>query len=475
MTGGVSTWVQILIENLTEHQFIIYSIGAESKHRGNFKYNIPDNVIEVKEIFLDEMLRERGRYGKNYKLPGDTVSNLKKLITGDKVDWEHIFKLLEANNIKNEMDFFMSINFFNILRSAYEEKYAAIPFTEFFWTVRSMLVPLFFLLKNPPPLADLYHSASTGYAGIFGTIAKYLYNKPFILTEHGIYSREREEEIIKSNWVKGYFKDMWIKFFYNICYGAYEKSDKVLTLFEKNRQIEIELGCPVEKITIVPNGINIDSFSRSLDNLSNNETRPGDNNGFINIGTITRVVPIKDIKTMLYSFNQVKSFVSNAKFYIMGTTEEDKEYFNECLNLVKRLGLKDIEFTGKVDVSKHIGRMDIMVLTSISEGQPFAILEGMASKKPFIATDVGGCRELLQGRDDGFGDAGIVVSVMDVEKIAKAIIRLAHDPDLRIKMGENGKKRVDSFYTYDRCVESYRKIYNSFKKDSKTRGNTWQA
>jgi len=318
-----------------------------------------------------------------------------------------------------------------------------------------MLVPLFFLLKNPPPQADIYHTAATGYAGIFGSMAKFIYQKPLILTEHGIYSREREEEIIKSNWTKGYFKDMWIKFFYNICGGVYKSADKVLTLFEKNRDIEIELGCPKEKISIVPNGIDLDLYS------SNDIKLKSDDN--INIGTITRVVPIKDIKTMIQSFNYVKKKIKNTKFYIMGSIEENEEYYRECKNLANRLKLYDLEFTGKIDASKYIGGMDIMIMTSISEGQPFAMLEGMAAKKPFVATDVGGCSELLYGRDDGFGKAGIVVPVMDIEKIAKAVVSLAENKKLREKMGDNGFRRVSHFYTADKCVKSYRSIYEEFE------------
>ena len=463
VTGGVSTWAQLLIKNLTEHQFIIYAIGAEEKYRGSFKYDLPENVLDVKEVFLDEMLRQKGRYGRSYRLSKDTVINLKNLITGEKVDWDPVFRLMAEKNITNEMDFFMSINFFDILRSAYEEKYGSIPFTEFFWTVRSMLVPLFFLLKDHPPEADLYHSAATGYSGIFGTMAKFLYKKPLLVTEHGIYSREREEEIIKSRWAKGYFKDMWIKFFYNICGGVYGSADRVLTLFEKNKQIEIELGCRKRKISIVPNGIELSYFNRNGSN--------GRSNGSINIGTITRVVPIKDIKTMLYSFNLVRDSISNAKFFIMGPVDEDEEYFAECEKLVRRLDLEDaLDFTGKVDVKEYIGDMDIMVLTSISEGQPFAVLEGMAAKKPFVTTDVGGCRELLYGRNDNLGKAGTVVPVMDVEKISKEIIRLAEDPELRKKMGDTGYKRVESFYTSDKCVKSYRKIYRRFEGSFKQGG-----
>jgi len=462
VTGGVSTWVQMLLKNLTEHKFIIFSVGAEEKYRGNFKYALPENVTGVHEIFLDEMLKGRGSYGKRYRFSREAAHNLKCLITGEKVDWDYIFRLFAESRIKNEMDFFMSMNFFDILRDAYIEKYNSIPFTEFFWTVRSMLVPLFFLLKTKIPEADLYHSAATGYARILGAMAKFLYKKPFIVTEHGIYSREREEEIIKSGWAKGNFKDMWINFFYNICGGVYKYADRVLTLFEKNKEIEVELGCPPEKLEIIPNGIDVKSFDEVK------KMQSGKSNGYINIATITRVVPIKDIKTMIQSFNHVKNAVRNAGFYIIGPYDEDEEYYRECMLLIKRLGLKDIEFTGKADVKKYIGNLDILVLTSISEGQPFVILEGFAAKKPFVTTDVGGCRELLYGRNDGFGKAGIVVPVMDVEKISKAVIKLALNPQLREKMGENGYKRVISLYTSHKCVESYSFIYNEFTVSSYT-------
>jgi glycosyltransferase involved in cell wall biosynthesis len=412
-------------------------------------------VVDVHEIFLDHILKEKGRYGKKYRISEEVKNNLKSLITGEKVKWDVIFSFLRQRKVNNELDFFMSINFFDIINEVYAEKFKTIPFTEYFWSMRSMLLPLFFILRHDIPEADLYHSASNGYAGILGAVAKFVYKKPFILTEHGIYSREREEEIIKSSWAKGPFKDMWIKLFYNICSGVYDRADRVFTLFEKNREIEIELGCSKDKIEVVPNGIDVKTFA----DVGKKEK----DDRFINIGTITRVAPIKDIKTMIQSFNYVKSVVKNARFFVIGPTNDDEEYFKECKQLVKRVGLRDITFTGKVDVKDYIGKIDILVLTSISEGQPFVILEGMASSKPFVATDVGGCSELLYGRNDGFGNAGIIAPMMNIEKISKAIIKLCSDRKLREIMGGNGLKRVSKFYTSEECVKKYREIYNKFK------------
>lgn len=82
--------------------------------------------------------------------------------------------------------------------------------------------------------------------------------------------------------------------------------------------------------------------------------------------------------------------------------------------------------------------MDFLILTSISEGQPLSILEGFAAKKPYIATDVGNCRGLIYGEGDGYGRAGVVVPVMNVARIAEAIVSLAADADRRKIMGEAG-------------------------------------
>jgi glycosyltransferase involved in cell wall biosynthesis len=316
-----------------------------------------------------------------------------------------------------------------------------------------MLIPLFFLLKQDMPYADIYHSASNGYAGILGAMAKSMYKRPFLLTEHGIYSREREEEIIKSRWAKGYFKDMWISFFYNICKGVYDYSDQVLTLFEKNKDIEVDLGCDKNKIRIIPNGILLDNFT---------DLPQKDDQDVINIGSVTRIAQIKDIKTMIQSFNIVKKEVPNARFFIMGPTDEDEEYYKECKELAQRLGIEDLNFTGKIDIKDYLGKMDICVLTSISEGQPFVILEAFAAKKPFVSTDVGGCSELIYGNDDGFGKGGFIVPVMNIEKIAQAIVKLCENPGLREEFGLNGYKRTVQLYTFNKCLEDYKKIYEEF-------------
>ena len=146
----------------------------------------------------------------------------------------------------------------------------------------------------------------------------------------------------------------------------------------------------------------------------------------------------------------------------MGPTDEDEEYAQECFDLVETLQVQDIVFTGRIDVRDYLGRMDITILTSISEGQPLTILESYAAHRPVIATDVGNCRGLIYGEDDDFGEAGILTHIMNIEEIAHAMLELAGDGAKRRQMGENGYRRLMKKYRIEDMKATYEKIYMDF-------------
>src|SRR5699024_5907749 len=116
-----------------------------------------------------------------------------------------------------------------------------------------------------------------------------------------------------------------------------------------------------------------------------------------------------DLKTMIYAFALVRAKRPDATLVMIGPTNEDPDYFEECKDLIAGLGVEGITFVGRVDVAAWYGKLDILLLSSISEGQPFVVLEAMASKRPVVSTDVGSCRELIEGIGDGVGPAGEIV------------------------------------------------------------------
>ena len=174
------------------------------------------------------------------------------------------------------------------------------------------------------------------------------------------------------------------------------------------------------------------------------------------------MAPIKDVKTLIQAFGFAKEHDSRLKLWIMGPWDNEDKYAQECFDMVGIMGISDIIFTGRVDVREYYGKMDMMILTSISEGQPLTILESFSAHKPVIATDVGDCSGLILGNEDGFGEAGIITHIMNVGEITEAILTLAQNPQIRIQMGENGYRRVSEKYRMEDMLNSYGVIYRDF-------------
>ena len=85
------------------------------------------------------------------------------------------------------------------------------------------------------------------------------------------------------------------------------------------------------------------------------------------------MTPIKDVKTMIQAFGFAKEKDDRLKLWIMGPWEEDREYAEECFQLVSDMEIPDVVFTGRINIRDYLGRMDVTILTSISEGHPLPI------------------------------------------------------------------------------------------------------
>lgn len=444
--GGVSSWTHQYIRAMPDTGFVLWCIGAEAKNRGVYKYELPSNVEEIKEVFLDDAVKLKGKGGR-LKFSDEEKRELKKLFEGEKPDWDVLFELFQGKKV-NPVDMMMSPVFLDIIMQLCEEKFAYLSFTDFFYNVRSMILPELYLMTQEVPEADIYHATATGYSGILGSLGKWKYNKPFILTEHGIYTREREEELLRAQWVLPYFKNQWINLFHLFSDCAYSHADVVTALFQRANEAQKELGCDENKLRVTPNGVHIEKFSDSEDKTDD---------GWTDIGAIVRIAKIKDIKTMIYAFAEVKREIGNVRLHIMGDIDDD-EYYEACLTLIEQLGVPDIIFTGSVDVAEYIKRLDFIILTSISEGQPLSVLEAFAAGKACVTTDVGCCRELIEG-NDGLGAAGICVPPMNKEQVAQAMIELCREPLTRKRMGAIGRERVKKYYTHDISMENYKRLY----------------
>ena len=474
--GGVSSWVHQIISGLPQLTFALAIIMPKKDASRKFKYDVPRNVISMREIYLHE--------------PGLPDTKADKL---DNKSWDHLLEFHKTPDSDEKVCLYGKLfkNFFDentrkiapallqnsekawsMFTKLYKEEAPKASFLDYFWSVRFIHQPLFKVLTAELPQARIYHPVSTGYAGLWATTAKMRWNKPVILTEHGIYTRERRFEIARADWIyeqsgnearitssQSRFRDMWNRMFALQSYLTYAHADEIITLHEKNQNYQIEDGAPRNRLKIIPNGVDVKTL-RTLKNRSE-----GDHPDFV-VGFMGRVVSIKDVKTLIRACKTASARIPELKVLIMGPTEEEPQYYKECLKLTEVLGMeKIITYTGKISTLDYYPKIDLLALTSISEAQPLVILEANSLGIPCIATDVGACRELLHGRegeDSALGQSGIITGVTNAKVIAEAIITIYKSPGLRRKMGEAGKKRVARYYDIDALLEEYLNLYGNY-------------
>lgn len=447
--GGVSSWMHSLITSNPQHEYVLWVIGAKAEDKGKFKYEFPSNVKEVHEVFLDSALHLSVSGKDYYHFTNMEIEELKKLVLLQDPDWNVLFHMY-SNKKVSAMSFLMSETFLNILLEVCKKDYPTIAFTDYFHSIRSMFLPILYLLGTEVPKADVYHATSTGYGGMLAVLGAWKNGRPCIITEHGIYTREREEEILRAKWVVPQFRQYWINMFYMLSRCAYDRASSVTALFQRYSDIQAELGCDPSKCKVIENGIRIERFAAVPEKAPNN---------YIDITAIVRIHPIKDLKTLIHAFFALKQRVPNARLHILGDTD-DEEYEKECRDLITQLQVPDIDMPGNVNVIEYLKNTDFTVLSSISEGQPLAVLESFAAGRPCVTTDVGCCRELLEGSvDDTFGVAGIVVPPIHSQALAHAMEVLATHEEMRKEMAMCGRKRVQTYYLHQDMVDHYNENY----------------
>jgi glycosyltransferase involved in cell wall biosynthesis len=475
VTGGVSSWVHRLIEGLPDLSFGLTYLGATREKNPEPKYQILPNVQYLQNLYLhDAAFYEQA--------PDNTPP-------AGQAFFHELFRLHHQNEKKHDLNEFRSLfeklghhknagflhdMFFNregfsLLLALYQKNAADASFLDFFWTWRFMHLPLTQIMQMRRPPARLCHAVCTGYAGFYGALRKLVEGIPLLLTEHGIYTRERTIEITQAEWIfsekhpehivrntQGTFKRLWLKFFQSLSSYTYQMANRIITLYDGNRTAQIAHGADSAKIEIIPNGISLPVFADLR------RENPPDPQRFV-VGFIGRIVPIKDVKTFLKAAQIVLLQVPEAEFWLIGPLDEEPDYALEMQTFADSLGIsKQTRFWGKQNVLELYPRIDLSVLTSISEGQPLTTLEAMAAGIPNVATDVGSCRELLYGRspeDKALGSCGIVTHLRSPTQTAQAILDICTNPETFRHMAKVGKTRAKTFYQQAAILSRYQRLY----------------
>jgi len=138
---------------------------------------------------------------------------------------------------------------------------------------------------------------------------------------------------------------------------------------------------------------------------------------------------------------------------------------------VSALGLdRNVKFLGFRAPEEILPQLGLLALTSMSEALPLVVLEAFASGLPVLTTDVGACREMVEGRtpeDRALGSAGAVVPIAAPEQTARAALSLLGDPARWRKAQRAAVRRVEAHYTQEQMVDAYRQVYRE--------AATWRA
>jgi glycosyltransferase involved in cell wall biosynthesis len=198
------------------------------------------------------------------------------------------------------------------------------------------------------------------------------------------------------------------------------------------------------------------------------------------VALIGRVVPIKDVKTYIRACAHLVKRVPDAVCYVLGPTDADEPYYRACQELVEKCGLsKQFQFCGMVRLTEYLGRIDVAALTSISEAQPLVILECGAAGIPTVATDVGACREMIEGRADEsprLGPGGRVARIGSPEMVGQGLAELLLDEPLRQACGEAMRRRVGTSYSKEQLERRYAGIYAELlAQPTRAREGPWQV
>lgn len=474
--GGVSSWVNQLILGLPELTFSVCFLGGRREDYGKPHYPIPANVVHFEECFLESAWQPGAGLsaGRNDGVE-EKLRTLNRFLhypqEPTEEQGEALLDLLAAGGLSLD-DVLHSRACWEVIGEGYRLHCGDPSFSDYFWTLRTMQAPLlmFSELARRLPRARVIHSVSTGYAGLLGSILQRRWRCAYLLTEHGIYTKERKIDLAQAGWIPeradealstgldaelGYIRRLWIRFFERVGLLTYRSANPIIALYEGNRRRQIQDGAPPWRTQVIPNGIRLDAWADALDR------RPPGIPPVV--GLVGRVVPIKDVKTFIRAMRGVVSAMPEAQGWIVGPEEEDPAYVGECRNLVASLGLKDkVRFLGFRKLGEVLPDLGLMVLTSISEAQPLVILEAWAAGTPVVSSDVGSCREMIEGgstEDRDLGCAGEIVAIADPQATARAILQLLQNPKRWQAAQSAGLQRVRRYYSEALMLQRYRGLY----------------
>lgn len=299
------------------------------------------------------------------------------------------------------------------------------------------------------PEVDVIHCAASGPSALVGLARHWRDGTPIVMTEHGVYLRERYLALRSSGDFAWPVRYAFLAFLRAVSAVAYDETELLTPVSEFNGRWERRLGADPSRVVVIHNGVD-----ESLYPLLTDEP---------DVPTVTfvgRIDPLKDLHTLIRAFDLVHQQLPEARLRLFGPTPAGNEAYRADLEqLIASRGIgAAVTFEGSVGSSMVAAEAGhVVALSSISEGLPFTVMEAMFNGRATVNTDVGGVSEVV-GVD---GVAGIVVPPRDPEAMAAELLRLLVDHDARRAMGHAARARAERMFTIGYFADRHRLLYQT--------------
>ena len=236
-----------------------------------------------------------------------------------------------------------------------------------------------------------------------------------------------------------------------------EKADRIIATSQRYVDSSECLSEFLDKVEIIPLGINIKRFERSEKKVKELKKKMDIKNKQIGL-FVGRLIPYKGLEYLIEAVSLIEE--RDLVFLVIGEGPLEKKLKDKC----KKLGVDNkIFFLGRVEELVPYYRLcDFFVLPSVYRAEAFGIvqLEAMASGKPVISTNLDSGVPFVNKNMV----SGLVVEPKNAEELSEAIKKLINNKKLRDKFGRNGKKRVEKLFTEEKMIKKtldvYRELFN---------------
>lgn len=311
--------------------------------------------------------------------------------------------------------------------------------------VRAFAAVLRAIFREQP---DVIHT-HTAKAGALGRVAALVYNATRPRARRALVLHTFHGHVLE-----GYFSPAVSRLVRTTERWLARACDRIVTISPKQRLDIVERFAiaRTERTIVVPLGLVLDPFLALPPGAADMRPEVGATPADVIVGYAGRMVPVKDLQTLLRAFALAFREVPSLRLLLAGDGPDRAA----LVRLAGELGITErVQFIGWVeDLPRFYATVDLFALSSLNEGTPVAAIEAMAAARPVVSTDVGGVADVVEA-----GVSGLLVRARDPEAFAGALVQLARDPARRQRMGAAARAHAATRYSHVRLVDELERVY----------------